>query len=317
VTISSIQKRKFLNNLYQLLYSSGVTESETAIRQPKEEDVKKEFDAYFSVNRLGTPLNIDLNLLRNTTTTDPDLMNFLLARSLLNMEVLYDSSYENNEDLMKVTTILNKRLEHLKRKRIQLEKKVDDILFSISNTDGFFYSFSDSFSNLSNVDLSLTNCYVDTDNGKVTLPKLKSSVLDFSAPGKINLNNIKYDLIFNGTKVKEGALLDNASSLFDGLNNTYCNITHRSNLMGACAIVMTIPLNTPFVISKVQGKMSTTSPVTTIVELIDGTNSQNTQYRRKQSNTDYDKFSFDFINGNNCMPEKMRRILAEITLPSV
>lgn len=295
MTISSIQKRKFLNNLYQLLYSSGVSESNSAIRQPREEDVKKEFDAYFSVNKLGSPLNIDLNLLRNIQTTDPDLMNLLLSRSLLNLEVLYDSTYENNEDLMKVITILNKRLDHLKRKRIKLEKKVDDILFSMSNTDGFFYSFSDSFSNLNNVDLSLTNCYVDTENGKVTLPKLKSSVFDFSAPGKINLNNIKYDLFFNGEKVREGASLDNPTSLFDGLDNTYSTINHRSSQMGACAIILTIPLNTPFVISKVQGKVSTTSPITTIVELIDGANSQNTQYRRKQSNTDYDRFSFDFI----------------------
>lgn len=295
MTISSIQKRKFLNNIYQLLYSSGVSNLDAAIRQPKEEEIKREYDNYFSTNSLGLPLSIDVNNLRNTPVAEPELMNFMLSRMLLNAEVLYDSIHENNEDLMKVVTVLNKRLDNLKARRIDLEKRVDNLLFSISNTDGFFYSFSDSFSNLNNVDLSLTNCFVDTDNGKVTLPKLKSSVLDFNAPGKVNINNIKYSLIFNGAPVFTDRILENSSSLFDGLNNTYCNVDYSSNTLGACALILTIPLSTSFIVSKIQGRLSTTSAVTTIVELFDGDDNQNVQYRRQQSNTAYDKFSFDFI----------------------
>ena len=294
MTISSIQKRKFLNNLYQLLYSSGVSESDVSIRQPKEEDVKREYDNYFSVNKLGLPLEIDVNNFRNRETTDPELMNFMFSRMLLNAEVLYDSVYENNEDLMKVVTVLNKRLENLKSKRIELEKKVDNLLFSISNTDGFFYSFSDSFTNLNNVDLSLSNCYIDTENGKVTLPKLKSSILNFNAPGKVNLGNIKHSIVFNGSPVITDVVLQNSSSLFDGLTNTYCSVTHSSNQLGSCALILTIPLTAGFVISKVQGRLSTSSAITTIAELIDSENSQNVQYRRQQSNSAYDRFSFDF-----------------------
>jgi len=294
MTISSIQKRKFLNNLYQLLYSSGVSDLDSSIRQPREEEVKREYDNYFSVNRLGLPLSIDINNLRNRETTDPDLMNFMLTRLLFNAEVLYDSVYENNEDLMKVVNVLNKKLDNLKSKRIELEKKVDNLLFSNSNTDGFFYSFSDSFTNLNNVDLSLTNCYVDTDNGKITLPKLKSSVLDFNAPGRINLNNIKYSLVFNGSPVFTDRTLDNAGSLFDGLNNTYASVSYSSNSIGACALILTMPINDAFVMSKVQGKLSTSSAITTIVELIDSQDNQNVQYRRQQSNSAYDRFSFDF-----------------------
>jgi len=294
MTISSIQKRKFLNNLYQLLYSSGVSDLDSSIRQPREEEVKREYDNYFSVNRLGLPLSIDINNLRNRETTDPDLMNFMLTRLLFNAEVLYDSVYENNEDLMKVVNVLNKKLDNLKSKRIELEKKVDNLLFSNSNTDGFFYSFSDSFTNLNNVDLSLTNCYVDTDNGKITLPKLKSSVLDFNAPGRINLNNIKYSLVFNGSPVFTDRTLENAGSLFDGLNNTYASVSYSSNSIGACALILTMPINDAFVMSKVQGKLSTSSAITTIVELIDSQDNQNVQYRRQQSNSAYDRFSFDF-----------------------
>ena len=190
MSISSIQKRKFLENLYRLLYSVGNSEVDTVIRKPDEAEVKREFDEYFSTNRIGGPLAIDTALLRNTPITDPDLMNEMMARLLLNLEVLYDSVDENNENMMKTITVLNKKIYELKQKRAALENKVDDILFAISNTDGYFYSFSDSFVNLSNVDLSLTNAFVDTENRKVTLPKLKSSAFDFPTSSKNNVSNI-------------------------------------------------------------------------------------------------------------------------------
>ena len=295
MTISNIQKRKFLQNLNQLMYSSGVSNSEKTIRQPREEEIKKEFDEYFSANRLGLPLSIDVNALRNIKTTDPDFMNFMLTRSIMNIEVLYDSVFENNDDLMKVVTILNRRLEDLKSKRVTLESKVDDILFSISNSDGFFYSFTDNFSTLDNVDLNLTSCFVDTENKKVTLSKLKSSPLNFSAPGVVNTSNIKYSIVFNGNMVVENAQLEDANNLFDGLSNTQCAINHRNSLEGICALVLTIPISTSFVTSKVQGRISSPSPITTIAELTSAGANSDTQYRRKQSNSDYDNFSFDFI----------------------
>jgi hypothetical protein len=305
MTISNIQKRKFLENLYRLLYSTGVSNTDTVVRQPTEEQIKKEFDEYFSNNRIGSPLAVDINQLRNTKKTDPDMMNFMMARSLLNVEVLYDSVFENTEDIMKVITILNKRIADLKQKRISLERKVDDILFSISNTDGYFYSFSDSFSSLKNIDLNLTSAFVDTKNKRVSLPTLKSAALDFNAPGRVSLGNITYDLIFNGTTIMQGRQLTDSdgelvvNNLFDGLENTSCTIEYSSDTIGSCAVVLTIPVNTAFVMSKVEGRLSTASPVTTIVELIDSLNAQNSQFRRQQSNSDYDTFCFDFSPQNS------------------
>jgi hypothetical protein len=294
MTISSIQKRKFLDNIYRLMYSTGISETDTVVRQPDEIEVKKEFDAYFSSNRLGLPLTNDVNLLRNSVYTNADLMNLFMARSLLNMEVLYDSVHENNEDLMNVTTILSKRLESLRNRRVGLEKKVDDILFSNSNTDGYFYSFGESFSNLQNIDLNLTTCFVDVENRKAVLPTLKSSTLDFRAPGRINLSNIKYDIIFNGATVISGQPLPSSNNIFDGLNDTSSVASYSSSSLGVCAMVLTIPLNTPFIISKIDGKLNTSSSIVTTAEIIDEANPTNAQYRRKQSNSSYDRFSFDF-----------------------
>ncbi len=171
MSISEIQKRKFLENLYRYLYSGGVSESSNSYRQPNDDEIKKEFDNYFSVNRIGLPLRNDINLFRNTPTTDPDLMNNYMARSIFNLDVLYDSIDDNTEKLMDSISFLNKRIDFLKQKRVDLEKKIDSILFSMSNTDGFFYSFSESFVNLNNVDLSFSNAFVDTENKKATLPK--------------------------------------------------------------------------------------------------------------------------------------------------
>jgi hypothetical protein len=294
MSISEIQKRKFLENLYRSMYSTGVNESDNASRQPNDDEIKKEFDNYFSVNRIGSPLRVDASVLRNTPTTDPDLINNFMARYLLNLDVLYDSIDDNTEKLMDSITYLNKKMDFLKQKRIDLEKKIDSILFSISNTDGFFYSFAESFVSLNNIDLSLTNAFVDTENRKATLPKLKSNVMDFNAPGKINYSNVQYRVLFNGAIAVSDRQITDANNMFDGLNNTMSKVEFNSETIGPCALVMTIPLDAPFVISKVDGRLSTGSAVTTVVELLSEGNNNQSQFRRKQSSSDYDRFSFDF-----------------------
>ena len=294
MSISEIQKKKFLENIYRLMYSTGVSANDKVISQPDENEVKKEFDEYFSANRIGSPLSIDVNVLRNTEKTDPDLMNVFMARSLLNLEFLYDSLDDNTKKLMNTVTLLNKKIKNLKDKRASLEKKIDNLLFSNSNTDGYFYSFSDSFATLDNVDLSFTNAFVDTENRKVTLPKLKSSALDFNAPGKINTNNITYSIYFDGATIVESKQLADYNNILDGLTNTKCTVEHSSDRIGSCAMVINIPLSTPFIVSKVDGKLATSSPMTIIAEIIDALTIGNSQFRRKQSNSDYDRFSFDF-----------------------
>lgn len=301
MSISNIQKRKFLENLYRFLYSIGNSENDVVIRKPDEAEVKREFDSYFSINRIGSPLNIDLGLLRNTITTNPDLMNEMMARLLLNMEVLYDSIDDNNENIMKTITALNKRFNQLKTKRAALEAKVDDVLFAISNTDGYFYSFSDTFVDLNNVDLSLTNAFVDTENKKVTLPKLKSSVFDFLSTSNTDLARISYNLSFDGTSISQDALVPDLINIFDGLTNTSSTIEYAADAIGVCTLTMTIPLSSNFIVSKVDGRLTTSSPVAIVAELYDSSTLQGSQFRRKQTNSSYDRFSFDFN------PQSVRR----------
>ena len=53
MNIATIQKRKFLNNIYKLFYSSG--------NRPSEEEIRKIFNTYFSSNKLGLPVSVDYN----------------------------------------------------------------------------------------------------------------------------------------------------------------------------------------------------------------------------------------------------------------
>ena len=122
--IQTIQKRKFLNNIYKLLYSSG--------NQPKENEILKLFNNYFSVNKLGKPLEISYSQIQAEDTTDVNMLNELMANSLLNLEILYECMTENNNELLKTVTALNAKVQNLKAKRKFLEGKIDDLLFSNS-----------------------------------------------------------------------------------------------------------------------------------------------------------------------------------------
>ena len=55
---------------------------------------------------------------------------------------------DNNEELFSIVTSLNKKLENLKKKRLQLESKVDDLIFVNNNSDGYYYSFFTPFCKL-------------------------------------------------------------------------------------------------------------------------------------------------------------------------
>ena len=79
-----------------------------------------------------------------------------MANSLLNLEILYDLVWENNNEILSVITSLNNRLEHLRAKRKKVESTIDQLIFSNENSDGFFYSFLDSYSTVDNVDLNIS-----------------------------------------------------------------------------------------------------------------------------------------------------------------
>jgi hypothetical protein len=109
VNISTIQKKRFLDNLYKRYYCNGTI--------PSKQDILKEFNTYFTINKPGFPIKVDYDLLRSINTIDVDVINSIMVNSVFNLEIIYDSLFENNEQLMSVITSLNKKIENLKAQR--------------------------------------------------------------------------------------------------------------------------------------------------------------------------------------------------------
>jgi hypothetical protein len=286
VNISTIQKRKFLLNLYKILYSRGV--------KPSENEVRKEFDRYFSVHNLGFPVDVPFDFIQRENTVDPDILNELMANSLLNLEVAYECVSENNNELFAVITNLNSKLDNLRSKRRDLENKVDQLLFANSNSDGYFYSKYDTFDSLSGIDMNLSTAYIDVDRGIVTIPKVSNNLSFNSSLNSLPYSDVRYSVTFDGSMIEEDKVFDDPSVLFDGLNDTYWSYRYESNRQGVVSIKMTMALSqSDRIISSVGGYTYGSSPCTISARLGTATSGFSAP-KVKSSKSDYSKFMFQF-----------------------
>lgn len=284
MNIATIQKRKFLNNIYKLLYSSGKT--------PTEQEVRRIFSAYFSVNEFGLPANVNYSLLQNVNVTDVDIINDAMATTLLNMEVLNDCILENNEQLFSVITVLNSKLEGLRAKRRVLEAKVDELIFINNNSDGYYYSFLDDYFNLDNIDMALTNAFIDIEKGQIKIPKITSNLSNALTVDNIQAINATYSILVNGTTVVSSQRAINFDNVFDGLNDTYWSVSHLTQSPSIVTLKIDIPIPNTFSISRVAGKLLTVTPTTTHITCTPANVQIPEHMDTQQSNAEYNQFSF-------------------------
>jgi len=285
--IATVQKRKFLKNLNKLYYSKGT--------KPSPQEIRQVYDSYFSVNRFGQPVDVAYENLNATSIVDPFMLNELMANSLLNLEVLYDCIYENNSEIFETITVLNKKMENLKKKRLKLEDRVDQILFENANSDGYFYSFSDKFSDLSNVDLSLTSAHVDLINGKVEIPFITSDYSTSITRNRLIPDSITYSVVINGETLIKEALIDDPSNMFDGLNDTYWMETVTTAQQSVVTLSLQIPLTgNSAQISRVDSTLLSSSPSSVYLRCVPSDPGGQDQVFVNPSNSDYDSFSFRF-----------------------
>jgi len=291
MTISNIQKEKFLNTLYKNLYSSG--------NKPNENEILKFFSDYFSEYTPGLPLPINSQIFRQLAYGDVDIFNQKMLYTIFNVETLYDSIFENAEDLLQVATALNKRLETLKAKRIKLEQKVDDLLFANQNSDGYYSVYSDNFSTISKTDLRTTDAFVDTTFGKVSLPILRSSIFDAISARSVISSAPTYSLGFNQTQIETAKQFSDDSffgSVFDGLENTEWQNIFYFDSIGLVTLAINMPIANNVLVSKIEGKINTISP-TDIYAKVEYANGR-VEVLSKKSTKDFDRFSFSFEPGN-------------------
>ncbi len=83
MNISTVQKRRLLEHIYKLFYSSGV--------KPTDQQIKKAFSDWFTANKPGFPVGIDYVALQSSRATSADLLNEIMINNLYNIDILYDT----------------------------------------------------------------------------------------------------------------------------------------------------------------------------------------------------------------------------------
>lgn len=166
MSISQIQIKNILELVAKSFFVNGVN--------PQTEQLHSFMSQYFSQNPAGNPVSLDMNAFAKDIVSNVDTLNDFMAMMIVNIDTLYEICANHVEQTMMLNTILRTHLDRLKIKRKVLEQKIDDYLLGIYNSDGYFYSFSDNFSDVSSIDFNFTSAFIDTDAGITGLPALSS-----------------------------------------------------------------------------------------------------------------------------------------------
>ncbi len=276
MSISGIQRRRLFEEMTRTFYASG--------EKPRLADILVEVSKYFSNHPAGTPLKPLQGFARRGQKSNIDYMNHAFYSMQHNLSVAYEASLEQVQDIMMITSVLQANLESLRIRRKALISKIDDYLFTLFNADGYFMSLSDSFDDLSLTDLSMTNAFVDTSMGKVSLPAV--STLTRAIPLTQIGNNPSISVLANGTSVSYRTMSPFANAL-DGLANTIWGIEVETDSATEVIASITVPVggaNAPAEISRIEFDPWGIEPVQLMVRTTTNSNvSANADQRRSQS----------------------------------
>lgn len=285
MSIADIQKRRFIETIFKMYYALG--------GQPSDNEVSILYGRYFSRFPLGNSIPVPYNDLSTNSVIDAEKLNRIMVHMLFNIDVIYEAYHEHVEKLYEVVTAYSKRLESLRTKRAELEKTVDDYLFSIKNTDGFYFSITNAFNNTNLTDLNYTTAYVDTQSRKVTIPKITSGLFDYVGNLLNTSSAANVSIVFEGTEVKNDTV--DFRNVFNGLTNSQWIYKHTSKNLGVCTLKIVVPVSGVVgPISLVEGVISSQKPVSIGVIVVDPNERNRSASNTKTSSKDYDRFSFSF-----------------------
>ena len=165
-SIRRVQTERVLEDVARALYSAGVV--------PTLNEVFDEVSDYFYEYPAGLALPIPLDYIEANQVSDVEKFNLILAHLSMNLDVLYEVCLSHVDEALLLSDTLQSHLERLRARRKRLEATIDDYLLSLYNTDGYYYSISDTFSDASLADLAYSSAYIDTQLGAVMLPTLSS-----------------------------------------------------------------------------------------------------------------------------------------------
>lgn len=208
MSISQIQRRRVFEEITRTLYASG--------ERPRLIDIMREVSAYFKDYPAGNPLPPFTEHIQMGLPSNAEKVNQMIANLVTNLDVLYEAVGDHQQDLMHLTTLLRTSIENLRARRKKLVTQMDDYLFSLYNVDGYYYSASDSFADLSFTDLSLTSAFVDTYSGRVSLPTISNLTRQVQAE---SYSGVSISAVSDGTTVPHDTVSP-FQGCIDGLSNT-------------------------------------------------------------------------------------------------
>ena len=256
--ISEIQKKRVFEEVTRNFFASG--------EKPSLRDILAVLSEYFDDHPVGLPLSLPLEYLTEDMTSDVDKFNTIMGRMSLNLDVLYESNYEQVKDIMTLTTLLRSNLEKLRNKRNKIIATLDDHLFSLYNTDGYYFSRSDVFSDLDLVDLSLTNAFINTTVGEVTIPVVSNLSNQLAAS---EYSAVSLSAVFDGVQSSVDTVSPFAGCI-DGLTNTIWSSEIQTLTKGEAVMSVTLDVgsnNRPVTVSKIDFDPYGISPVQAFVEV--------------------------------------------------
>lgn len=162
MSIRQIQTRNFLEFIISSYLAYG--------KKPTDSEIYQALNHYFSNQTAGQPLRLEENLFRRHPLSNVDDVNDFMASIHVNLATLFQQVDEHVSQNMLLTTALLAQLRTIRVQRKTLENKVDDLLLSLYNIDGYFYSVSDHFYDTSLIDFTYTDSFVDVESDIVSIP---------------------------------------------------------------------------------------------------------------------------------------------------
>jgi len=246
----------------------------------------RDISNYFSENSLGSPLRFASGIFSEDLIADPGNMNDAVSKAIANLDLLYESVAQEVRVSMDLSTYMNTQLEKLRIKRKKLTAQIEEYLFANENSDGYFYSFLDTFPDLDYVDLNLTSAFVDIKSGSVTLPVNGDTTQVFLGS---SVKFLSSEFYVNGDQITSGISRSPFGGCLDGLSNTYWSDEVVTSTPSEVVCILDLELNAPL-ISSVEYTPYGTSESQVFVEV--GDFQRNFQSFGSSIKTGLDKMTF-------------------------
>ena len=96
--------------------------------------------------------------------------------------------------------------------------------------------------------MSLTDAFIDTSIGNVTIPKISSGIFDMISSSIVDIQSVKVSIFENGAEVYSNTSISDFDNALDGLTDTYWSYNHQSAQASLTSMDIHIPINNNFTI---------------------------------------------------------------------